>query len=357
MLTAMAAWVHATALPCAGVDECIICTLQAVLSPILSRDLSSETAQTVSHATWALFLAQKTEQGAEGQASCLADQLSTLLGAVAAVAAQLPTQWLTTDNCTAADLAAAYGAAARDVWAAAARASRLLAAALAAAAADPQASRSGSRAAAGGPKQLSRPGALSLQPEAAPQRMVAAAVWLGARYGEHCDNGGGSPCIDERGFAGWCPWQPSPAALDGAAPPAAAAVPAAPISAVTSWPAGCAFALMSFGSTHERLRWQGRLQLQQLPDCNACAAVLVESELCSAVVSQLGLKHMVHRRAYALEAAGGADSSTFAAAHPTAQQQQQQQQQQQPLEAAPEDAAQWLRHIVAAAGQQVPSAH
>jgi hypothetical protein len=84
--------------------------------------------------------------------------------------------------------------------------------------------------------------------------------------------------------------------------------------------------------------------------------MLVGSTLCSAVVPQLSPKHMVHRRAYALEAAsaaavppGAADSSAPMAAHPAAQQQQ------QALEAAPEDAAGWLRHIVDATAQQVPA--
>ena len=140
---------------------------------------------------------------------------------MAAVAAQLPPQWLATDSCTAAALAAANGAAVADVSAATTHASRLLAAALAAAAADPQASRSGDRAAAARQKQVSHPGALSLQHQAAPQRMVAAAVWLEALYAERCSSGGsgcGLPCIDERGFAGWCPWQPAPVAVDGTTP-------------------------------------------------------------------------------------------------------------------------------------------
>jgi hypothetical protein len=230
---------------CVSTDACIICTLQAVLSSILSSDLSSEAAQTVSHATWALFLAQKTEPAADSQASGLVAQLSMLLGAVVALAAQLPTQWLTTDSCTAADLAAANGAAAPDVSAATACASRLLTQAHAAADAKPQPSRAGSRPAAADPMQVSHRRALSLQPEAASQRMVAAAVWLEARYAERCSGGGsgcGLPCIDERGFAGWCPWQPAPAAVDGTAPAAAAAVSATPASTVTSWPAGCAVA-------------------------------------------------------------------------------------------------------------------
>lgn len=219
--------------------------LQAVLSRALSSDLSGEATQTITHTSWALFLAVKAQQGADGDASGLAAQLSTLLGAVAAVAAQLPPQWLATDSCTAAALAAANGAAVADVSAATTHASCLLAAALAAAAADPQASRSGDRAAAARQKQVSHPGALSLQHQAAPQRMVAAAVWLEALYAERCSSGGsgcGLPCIDERGFAGWCPWQPAPVAVDGTTPAAAAAVPAAPASAVTSWPAGCAVA-------------------------------------------------------------------------------------------------------------------
>jgi hypothetical protein len=221
------------------------CTLQAVLSPVLSSDLSSEAVQTVSNAIWVLFLAAKAEQGADGQAGGLAAQLSTLLGAVAAVAAQLPPQWLTTDGCTAAALAAANGAAALDVSAAAARASRLLAAALAAA--DPQASRG--RAAAAGQKQVSHPGALSAQPDVAAQRMVAAAAWLEARYAERCSGGSSGCsllCIDERGFAGWCPWQPAPVAVNGTAPAAVAAVPAAPALAVASWLAGCAVASKQF---------------------------------------------------------------------------------------------------------------
>lgn len=240
-----------------------------MLSPILSSNLSSETVQTVSHASWALFLAAKAEQAADRQANGLADQLCTLLGAVAAVCEQLPPHWLATGSCTAAALAAANGTAAADVSAAAARASRLLKQAQAAAGAKPQPGRGSSRAAAAGLMQVSHPGALSAQPEAAAQRMVAAAVWLEARYAERCCGGGGGcdlPCIDERGFAGWCPWQPAPVAVDGTAPAAAAAVPAAPASAVTSWPAGCAVASTHFpGRFHEPLRWQGG------SSCSSCS--------------------------------------------------------------------------------------
>jgi hypothetical protein len=83
--------------------------------------------------------------------------------------------------------------------------------------------------------------------------------------------------------------------------------------------------------------------------------MLADRTLCSAVVPQLSLKHIVHCRAYALEAASSAaippsadESLASMAARPAAHQQQQ-----QPLEAAPEGAAKWLRHIVDAAAQQV----